>query len=81
MVSRALGISSSQIRNNVLEQKVSFVECETIRTANFTEANIEAQAALQTCNIELERPCGSILKINSLAISAVSTLISSFIGN
>ena len=81
MVSRALGISSSQIRNNVLEKKVTFVECETIRTTDIAEANIGAQTSLQTCNIELERPCGSILKINSLSISEVPTLISSFIGN
>ena len=81
MVSRALGISSSQIRKNVLEQKVTFVECEAVGAVDISEANIKDADELHTCNIELVRPCGSILKINALPISVVSTLIPSFVGN
>jgi len=31
------------------------------------------------CDIELKRPCGSVLKINGLPISVVTSLIPSFV--
>ena len=82
MVSRSLGLSHSQLKQNVLEQSVSFVEAVSCTTS---EVEIH-QAAVennhdQKCDIELKRPCGSVLKINALPISVITTLIPSFVGS
>ena len=82
MVSRSLGLSHSQLKQNVLEQSVSFVEA-----VSCTTSEIEVHQSTinnnhdQKCDIELKRPCGSVLKINALPISVITTLIPSFVGS
>ena len=81
MVSRSLGLSHSQLKQNVIEQSVSFVEavsCTTTEVEVHQPTNDSNQEP--KCDIELERPCGSVLKINALPISAITTLIPSFVG-
>jgi len=90
IISRELGISSAQIKKYVLESNVTFVEALSLDT---TEAcakspsidentpQIEKAKHLEPCcDIELKRPCGSVLKINALPITVLSTLIPSFVG-
>lgn len=80
MITRVLGISSSQIKNRFLGNKVTFVEA--------ISNNLEAQPTdtqgedvqQRSCDIELRHHCGSVLKINALPISILSNLIPSFIG-
>ena len=80
MVSRSLGLSHSQLRQNVIEQSVSFVEAVSCSTSD-----IEIQQPTDEifeeykCDIELKHPCGSVLKINSLPISVITKLIPSFV--
>ena len=82
MVSRSLGLSHSQLKQNVIEQSVSFVEAVSCTTS---EVEIHQPAVennhAQKCDIELKRPCGSVLKINALPISVITTLIPSFVGS
>lgn len=81
MITRALGISSSQLKNRFSSNQVTFVEAVPTTTQPrqmnrpLTPSNTE-----QICDIELKRPCGSVLKVNALPISVVATLIPSFIG-
>lgn len=82
IVSRSLGLSYSQLKQNVIEQSISFVEA-----VSCTTSKIEVQPPTvehtheQKCDIELKRPCGSVLKINALPISIITTLIPSFVGS
>ncbi len=82
MVSRSLGLSHSQLKQNVIEQSVSFVEAVAGTTSDIEvhQSTIENNHD-QKCDIELKRPCGSVLKINALPISVVTTLIPSFVGS
>ena len=82
MVSRSLGLSHSQLKQNVIEQSVSFVEAVAGTTSNIEvhQSTIKNNHD-QKCDIELKRPCGSVLKINALPISVVTTLIPSFVGS
>lgn len=89
MISRVLGISSSQIKNNILDHPVTFVEAISSNTSEaYVKASVGKQSNLeieevkpqeQCCHIEVKRPCGSVLKINALPISVVSSLILSFV--
>ena len=82
MVSRSLGLSHSQLKQNVIEQSVSFVEavsCTTSEVAVHQSSDDSIQE--QKCDIELKRPCGSVLKINALPISVITTIIPSFVGS
>ena len=78
MVSRALGLSHSQLKQNVTEQSVCFVEA--VSTSNISSPVTSEPKDLSTCDIELNRSCGSVLKINALPISVISSLIPSFLG-
>ena len=82
MVSRSLGLSHSQLKQNVIEQSVSFVEAVscTTRDIEIHQSAVDNNQN-QKCDIELMRPCGSVLKISSLPISVITTLIPSFIGS
>jgi hypothetical protein len=79
MISRVLGVSLTQIRNNISQEKLTFVEAipSSQSDSGFSE-NISLPE--HSCDIELKHPSGSILKINALPISVISTLISSFLG-
>ena len=82
MVSRSLGLSHSQLKQNVVEQSVSFVEAVAGTTSDIeVHQSIIENNHDQKCDIELKRPCGSVLKINALPISVVTTLIPSFVGS
>ena len=75
MICRALNVSSTQIKNNVSKKKiisndVIFVEAITPACNQKQTENISARFE-QTCDIELQRPCGSILKISALPVSVV----------
>ena len=82
MVSRSLGLSYSQLKQNVIEPSVSFVEA-----VSYTSSKIEVHKSVddnsqeQTCDIELKRPCGSVLKITALPIAVITTLIPSLWGS
>ena len=79
MSTRVLGISSSQLRNRFSSNEVAFVEAvpSDIRQSYDSQPAISAD---HSCDIELKRPCGSVLKINGLPISVVTTLTPSFLG-
>lgn len=79
MIKRVLGISSSQLRSRFSSSEVTFVEAAPsgIRQPSNNQSAISTE---QSCDIELKRPCGSVLKINGLPLSAVATLIPSFVG-
>ena len=79
MISRALGISSSQLRSRFSSREVTFVEAVPNNT-NQSPAPQPSPGPEQSCDIELKRPCGSVLKINALPISVVAALIPSFVG-
>ena len=79
MISRVLGISSSQLRSRYSSSNVTFVEALPSDTHQPLDAQPHATTD-QSCDIELRRPCGSVLKINALPISVVATLIPSFVG-
>jgi len=81
MVSRALGLSYSQLRQNAVAQQVNFVEVRTPSAHSEQAPLMESPEDVHLCDIELKRPCGSVLKISSLPISVVTTLIPSFVGN
>lgn len=82
MVSRSLGLSHSQLKQNVLEQSVSFVEAVSCTTSEVeVHQPTDDSSQEQKCDIELKRPCGSVLKINALPISVITTLIPSFVGS
>lgn len=79
MITRFLGISSSQLRSRFSSNEVTFVEA----VPSDIRQSLNSQPAISTnhsCDIELKRPCGSVLKINGLPISVVTTLIPSFVG-
>jgi hypothetical protein len=42
---------------------------------------IDDNSQEQKCDIELKRPCGSVLKITALPIAVLTTLIPSFVGS
>ncbi len=82
MVSRSLGLSHSQLKQNVIEQSVSFVEAVSCTTSEVEVHHpTDDSSQEQKCDIELKRPCGSVLKINALPISVITTLIPSFVGS
>jgi len=82
MVSRSLGLSHSQLKQNVIEQSVSFVEAVSCTTSEIeVHQPTDHSRQEQKCDIELKRPCGSVLKISALPISVITTLIPSFVGN
>lgn len=82
MVSRSLGLSHSQLKQNAIEQSVSFVEAVSCTTSEVEiHQPMDNLNHVQKCDIELKRPCGSVLKINALPISVITTLIPSFVGS
>lgn len=82
MVSRSLGLSHSQLKQNVIEQSVSFVEAVSCTTSEVAVRQSSDDSIQEhKCDIELKRPCGSVLKINALPISVITTLIPSFVGS
>jgi len=81
IISRALGLSYAQLRQNAIEQPVNFVEVTTSSAKSEHTPIAEPSDTSHRCDIELKRPCGSVLKISSLPISVVTTLIPSFVGN
>lgn len=82
IISRTLGLNHSQLKQNVTEQSVSFVEAISCTTS---EAEIhqptDDSSFEHKCDIELKRPCGCVLKINALPLSVITTLIPSFVGS
>lgn len=84
MICRTLKVSSTQIKNNVTKKNIineDAIFVEAIKPAyNQKQTNKIPTNFEQTCDIELQRPCGSILKINSLPVSVASNLIPSFLG-
>ena len=65
MVSRSLGLGHSQLKQNVIEQSVSFVEAVSCTTSEVeTHQPPVENNHVQRCDIVLKRPCGSVLKIN-----------------
>lgn len=81
MVSRALGLNYSQLKENTMLQQVNFVEAIAPSRNSEQAPVVESTEINHRCDIELKRPCGSVLKINGLPISVVTTLIPSFVGN
>ena len=82
MVSRSLGLSYSQLKQNVIEQSVSFVEAVSYTTSEIeVHKPTDDNSQEQKCDIELKRPCGSVLKITALPVAVLTTLIPSFIGS
>lgn len=79
MISRVLGISSSQLRSRYSSSNVTFVEALPSNTHQTLDSQ-PTTSTEQSCDIELKRPCGSVLKINALPISVVATLIPCFVG-
>lgn len=79
MVSRVLGLNSTQIKNNALNPKITFVEAVPAKIESSASDN--TKVAESCCDIELKRPCGSVLKISSLPISVINSLIPSFVGS
>lgn len=79
MITRVLGISSSQLRSRFSSGEITFVEAVTSDIHQSSD-NQSAISTDHSCDVELKRPCGSILKINGLPVSVVTTLIPSFIG-
>lgn len=79
MITRVLGISSSQLRSRYPSSNVTFVEALSSNTHQPLDAQ-PTTSTEQSCDIELKHPCGSVLKINALPISVVTTLIPSFVG-
>ncbi len=79
MVSRALGLSSSQIKDNVINPKITFVEAVDSKVVNSAPDGIKVTESC--CDVELKRPCGSVLKIYSLPISVINDLIPNFVGS
>jgi len=82
MVSRSLGLSYSQLKQNVIEESVSFVEAVSYTTSEIeVHQPTDDNSQEQTCDIEFKRPCGSVLKITALPIAVITTLIPSFWGS
>ena len=82
MISRALGLNHSQLKQNVTEQSISFVEAVSCTTSEVEIHQPMDDSSLEhKCDIELKRPCGSVLKINALPTSVITTLIPSFVGS
>ena len=82
IVSRSLGLSYSQLKQNVIEESVSFVEAVSCKTSDIeVHQPIDDTNQEQKCDIELKRPCGSVLKITALPIALITTLIPSFVGS
>lgn len=79
MISRVLGINLTQIRNNISQEKLTFVEAIP---SSPSDRRLTDNTTLpeHSCDIELKHPSGSILKVNALPISVLSTLIPSFLG-
>ena len=79
LVSRALGLNYAQLKENTMDNTVNFVEAMT--TSSETEPTLVAESKENNhrCDIELKCPCGSVLKINGLPISVVTSLIPSFV--
>jgi len=84
IICRTLKVSSTQIKNNVTKKNIineDIIFVEAIKPAcNQKQTNNISTNFEQTCDIELQRPCGSMLKISSLPVSVVSNLIPSFLG-
>ena len=79
MVSRALGLNYAQLKENTMDNTVSFVEAMTTFSETEQASVVESKENNHRCDIELKRPCGSLLKINGLPISVVTSLIPSFV--
>ena len=82
MIIRSLGLSHSQLKQNVIEQSVSFVEAVSCTTrGDEPHQPGDDNSNEHKCDIELKRPCGSVLKVHGLPISIIVTLIPSFVGS
>ena len=82
MVSRSLGLSYSQLKQNAIEQSVSFVEAVSYTTSEIeVHKPVEDNSQEQRCDIEFKRACGGVLKINALPVAVLTTLIPSFLGS
>ena len=82
MVSRSQGLSYSQLKQNAIKESVSFVEAVSYTTSEIeVHQPTDDNCQVQTCDIELTRPCGSALKITALPIAVIRTLIPSFWGS
>jgi len=80
MITKMLGISSSQLKNRFSGDELMFVEAVPNRVGP-TPAKIQSADSIeQSCDIELKRPCDSTLKINALPVSVITTLIPNFVG-
>ena len=66
----------------MFEKPVSFFEAVSKTTnINVKKTLMDKEQQENTCDIELKRLCGSVLKINAQPISVVTNLITSFVGS
>ena len=78
MISRTLGINLTQIKNNISQEKLTFVEAipSSQPDRGFFDSTVLPE---HNCDIELKHSSGAVLKINALPLSVISTLIPSFL--
>lgn len=79
MIMRALGINTTQLKDNVISPKATFVEAIGAQSSDSIQPcqSVSFDAGY---SVELSKPCGSSLKIDNIPASMVSDLISTFMG-
>ena len=70
MISRLMGLSHKQMNTNL----------NSTETVTFVEAVSTVKKSQPSCDIELKRSFGAVLKISSLPISVINDLIPRFLG-
>lgn len=79
MITRALGINTTQLKDNVISPKASFVEAIGAQSSDSIQPSQSVNFNAGS-SVEFTKPCGSILKIGNIPASMLSDLISTFMG-
>lgn len=74
----ALSISTVQIREKLLPKADVAIEFVEVKEALPIDAKSTSLSQSDVCTIELQRPCGSTLKVHTMPVSIVSQLNTDF---
>jgi hypothetical protein len=74
----ALSINTVQIREKLLPKEDVAIQFVEVKETLPIDAKSTSLRQSDVCTIELQRPCGSILKVNMMPVSIVSQLITDF---
>jgi len=77
MITRALSINTAQLKENVINSKLTFVEALPVESSRSLELN-ELDESDVCFDVEFSKPCGSSLKVGRLPASMLHSLMYQF---